>query len=91
MTVFVKDPGSTNLDYLINWSTYLASGEAINASTWAAASTSITINSMSRTTNTATVWLNGGKVGDVYRLTNKIGTDQNRRDERHIVVRVEDR
>ncbi len=95
MTVFVKDPGSTSrtvlIDYVIDWSDYMASGETISTSTFYADSTGITIDSMSATTDTATVWLQGGVRGEVYRITNRISTNQSRADERHLVVRVEDR
>ena len=88
---FVKDPGSTSLDYTVSWTTYLSTGETIATSTWAASSTSISFNSMSATTVAATVWVKGGTVGEVVRLTNSITTNSvpARSDQRHVIVRIE--
>jgi len=95
MTVFVKDPGSTGrpvlIDYMVDWSDWLSASETISASTFYTNSTGISVSSVSNSTDTATVWLQGGTHGTVYRVTNKITTNQSRQDERHIVVRVEDR
>jgi hypothetical protein len=95
MSVFIKDPAAT-LDYVLTWTTYLAASEAVTSSTWAASSTNVQIGTssgltMTNTTNSATVWVRGGTAGEVYRLTNQIRTNQNRVDERHVVVRVENR
>ena len=95
MSVFVKDPGSTGrpvlVDYLVDWSDWLSASETIAASTFYVNSTGLQVTSVSATTDTATVWLQGGVRGSVYRVTNKITSNQSRQDERHIVVRVEDR
>ena len=91
MSVFLKDPGSSNIDYTVNWSTYLSTGETVSASSWRVNSTGLTINASSLATPLSRVWIGGGTLGTVYRLSNKITTNQARADERHLIVRVEDR
>lgn len=93
MGVFYKDPGSTNLDYTVSWSTYLQASETIASSTWTSSSTSLAINTMSNTTSTATVWISGGKVGEVVRMTNAVITNSTpaRSDQQSVWVRVGER
>jgi len=82
---FLKDPDS-QLDYTISWLSWL-NGDTIATSSWAAES-GITIEDESNTTTTATVWLSGGTLGEVYLATNTIVTAGGRTDERSITLRV---
>lgn len=102
---FQKDPNAI-LDYTVDWSAWLASGETISTSTWTA-STGITIATTpapSNTGTTATVWLSGGTVNGgeelgvsggisqrAYRVTNRITTSAGRTDDRSIFVAVVER
>lgn len=86
---FVKDPNAV-LDYEVDWSGWLASGDTISTSTWVA-SDGITIDSDSKTTTKTTVWLSGGVAGRSYAATNHIVTAAGREDDRTIVMRVAER
>ena len=83
---FIKDPDAV-LDYSINWSTWLVTGDTIVTSTWTA-DTGITIDSDSNTTTATTVWLSGGTAGESYGVTNHIVTDDGREDDRTITILV---
>lgn len=88
----IKDPDAV-LDYTIDWSDYLQAGETIASSTWnvmpASTSASFQIDSMSKTSDTATVRVTGGSVGHIYRLVNQVVTSSTRTDDRSLTLRVE--
>jgi len=82
-----KDPNAV-LDYEIDWGTnYLEVGETISTSTWIADS-GITVDSNTKTSTTATVWLSGGTAGTAYNVTNRIVTSASRTDDRTIKISV---
>jgi hypothetical protein len=85
---FMKDPDA-KLDYKIDWTAWLASGETVSVSTWTVPS-GITKDSDSITDAGAstTIWLSGGTVGTDYSLTNHITTSASREDDRTIKVGV---
>ena len=86
---FRKDPDSV-LDYGIDWSTWLSSGETISTSTWTVP-TGKTEDSDSKGDTSTLIWLSGGTAGTTYELTNKITTSDNRTVERSIEIIVEQR
>lgn len=86
---FRKDPSSV-LDYGIDWSEWLATGETISTSTWTVP-TGITEDSSSKSDTSTLIWLSGGTAGNVYELTNKIVTTGGRTCERSIMIIVEER
>jgi hypothetical protein len=98
MSVELKDPDAV-LDYSQNWTTYLAVGESISASTWAIeggdASPVTTALAISGTPSlvgaVATAFVSGGTKGQVYTLRNRIVTNQGRTDDRSWTIRVEPR
>lgn len=83
---FVKDADAV-LDYNIDWSDWLATGDTIIASSWAV-DTGLNEDSDSNTTTITTVWVSGGTVGDTYKLVNSIETGDGREDDRTITIRV---
>lgn len=86
---FRKDPDSV-LDYGVDWSTWLASGETISTSTWTVPA-GITKDSDSKGDNSTLIWLSDGTAGIVYTLANKITTSDSRTVERSIEIIVEQR
>jgi hypothetical protein len=91
MQVYVKDPGAV-LDYSINWAGgYLQSGETLSSSIWTIFPADMTQNSASNAAGVTSITVSGGAVGQIYQLTNRITTSQERTDERSITVRVEHR
>ena len=70
--VVPKDPGEI-LEYLINWSGELTTGETISTSAFTVP-TGITKDSESNTTTTSTVWLSGGTAGREYIVTCTVTT-----------------
>lgn len=85
------DP-QARLDYAIDWSAWLQSGETINASTWSVPDgiTQATPEP-SETDGVATIWLTGGTVGQNYMVTNHITTSMGREDDRSLFLRVTER
>lgn len=87
--VYLKDPDSTT-DYTVDWSDYLATGEAISLSAWGVTPTGVTVDSDTNTTTSATALVSGGTEGVVYKVTNEIVTDQGRTVQRSVYLRVEE-
>jgi hypothetical protein len=90
--VKLKDPDEI-IDWTHDWNDgWLSASETISTSVWTITpSGSLAQTSESETTNTATIFLNSGNVGTLYRVTNRITTNQSRTAERTIVIRVEER
>jgi hypothetical protein len=85
---FYKDPNA-NLDYQIDWSSWLGS-DTISSSAWTVQS-GLTKGSDSKTDTTTTVWLSGGTAGQTYRVTNRVVTAGGRTDDRSFWVVVEEK
>jgi len=68
-----RDPNESPLDYDIDWSLRLA-GDTIATSTWTIVAGSVTIESTSFSSTETKVWLNGGTLGVLNTLNNKITT-----------------
>lgn len=81
-----KNPNSV-LDYVVDWTLFLATSETIATSSWTA-DTGITLDSDSETTTTTTVFVSGGTLNTVYNLVNTITTNQGRTDTRTVQVTV---
>lgn len=86
---WIKDPDAT-LDYQIDWSSWLATGETISSSAWIVPD-GLTEVSDSNTTTTATIWLSGGTDGESYRITNRVTTTAGRTDDRTITLLIRQR
>lgn len=88
--LFYKDPDA-ELDYSVDWSTWLASGETIATYAISADSSLITISSCEVTGAVVIAWLAGGNVGQSYDISVKIETSLSRVDERSFRVKIKQR
>lgn len=89
MSILLKDPDAT-LDYGVDWSVYLTSGETITASSWIVTPTGdLTTSAPSYMDDSTQVSLSGGIAGKIYRVTNRITTSLGRSDDRSFTIRVE--
>lgn len=70
MATFIKTPAA-NLDYSLDYATYLSNGERITASSWSIPS-ELTETSSSFTNNACTIFISGGVNGKSYQITNTI-------------------
>jgi len=78
-----KDPDAV-LDWEIDWSNKLETGETISASTWTVPA-GITKDSDSFTGTATTVWLSGGTLGEGYTVVNHITTNLGRERDKTII------
>lgn len=85
----LKDPSAV-LDYVFDWTEWLATGETIDNYT-ITADTGITVDSSTEDTGKVTVWLSGGTAGINYKVACKITTSAGRTDERTIWIKVVER
>jgi hypothetical protein len=91
--VFIKDPTAV-LDYIFDWTNELlipntnGVSDAITASTFVVSGSGLTVQSSSFTGTLATVWLDGGDLGERYELTNHITTAGGRQDSRIVTVAI---
>ena len=87
---YLKDP-SAFLDYSLDWSDWLATGETIITSTWATSSADITLSLGANSGTITTIWAAGGVAEKDYTITNTITTGATRVDQRSITLTCEDR
>ena len=85
----LKDPSAV-LDYVFDWTGWLAAGETIVGHT-ITADTGITVDSSTEDAGKVTVWLSGGTAGINYKVACKITTSAGRTDERTLWIRVVER
>jgi hypothetical protein len=93
MTIFVKDPSAT-IDYGVDWSAGYLAGQTISGSEWRvspAGAGAITIEASQVMPGRTVATLSGGQPGCVYQISNLVVFSDGRRDERMLVLRVEDR
>lgn len=84
-----KDPDAV-LDWVWDWSDWLAPGETISTSVFTV-SAGLDLDSQSNTLASATAWLSGGTPGVPYTVANRVTTSAGRTDERSITIRVTNR
>jgi hypothetical protein len=88
-----KDTASI-LDYVFDWSTWLASGETITSYT-VTVPTGITLGTGAKAPSQAagkvTYWLSGGTAGVTYPIQCTIVTSAGRTDNRKMMIKVSDR
>lgn len=92
IATYDKDPSAT-LDYSIDWSAWLPSGDTIASATWTATA-GLTVESSpapSVASGIATAWLSGGTAGTRYVVTCQVTTAAGRVDERGITISVKHR
>jgi hypothetical protein len=85
----IKDPSAV-LDWMFDWSDWLASGETISDHTITVDS-GITNDSSTEDAGKVTVWLSGGTAGENYKVACLIETSAGRKDERTIWIKVVER
>jgi len=85
----LKDPSAV-LDYMFDWTEWLATGETITDYT-ITADTGITVDSSTKSDGKVTVWLSGGTAGINYKVACLVETSAGRTDERTIWIKVTDR
>lgn len=71
-----KDPDDIS-DWKINWSSRLAEGETITASTWVVPD-GLTEDDSEFDDTSTTIWLSGGVAGTSYDLVNRVTTSDTR-------------
>lgn len=89
---YTKDPDAV-LDYLVDWSAWLPTGDTITASTFTVNSDdngAIVVDDTLFDSTTTTVWLSGGVAGEKYTVTNHITTADGREDDRSITISVKE-
>jgi hypothetical protein len=86
---YTKDPDAT-LDWNFDWQYWLDDGETITTSTFVV-DPGLTVTTSSHTGTSSTVWVSGGRTGQIYKVTNHIVTSAGRIDERSIRIRIQDR
>lgn len=86
---FTKDPNAV-LDYVLNWSKWLASGDTISSVT-ATPDTGITVDDTDFDATTTTLWLSGGTAGSKYNIRVHVVTANGRQDDRTVQITVAER
>lgn len=89
-TPFVKDPQSV-LDYVFDWSAWLAEGETITDSAVTVTSGDVEVDSTSETATAVTAWLSGGTLGTICAVTNHITTNSGREEDKTMRLRIANR
>lgn len=82
---YPKDPDG-HMDYGIDWTNWLQSGETISEVEWEVSDSSITILDEDNSGNVYAVMLSDGLAGRVYTLTCRVTTNQDRIEDRSMFV-----
>lgn len=94
MSMFVKDPGA-RVDHVVDWDAGFLAGRSISGSSWSVlpdtGAAGLLLESPRMAGGQTAVTLAGGRIGQVYRVTNRVTLADGSNDERTLVVRVEDR
>ena len=77
---------SSNIDYGCDWSSWLQDGETITASDWHISPSGIPKGVEDFTVNTTSIFLSEGSNGTIYTLRNRITTNQNRIEDRSMLI-----
>ena len=85
----LKDPSAV-LDYVFDWTEWLAAAETITDHT-ITADTGLTVYSSTEDAGVVTVWLSGGTAGENYKVACLVETSAGRTDERTIWIKVTNR
>ena len=88
-TRFRKDPDAI-LDYKVDWTNWLPTGDTI-VSAQAIADTGITVISETYTSADHTFWLGGGTINTTYNVISRIWTAGGRRNDQTLVFSIENR
>lgn len=93
MSIMTKDPDST-VDYVFDWSDWLAAGETILSTDWVVKPTELggleAYSPFSETAKRGTL-VAGGLAGHVYTLTCRITTSMGKTADRSIDLRIQQR
>jgi len=84
-----KDPDSV-IDYGVDWSTWLTTGETIASSAWVVPGDLTSVSESNTTTETA-IFLSGGIVGTEYTVTNRITTSASRTEDRSMLIKCQEK
>lgn len=82
-----KDPEEV-LDYQLDWSDRLETGETISVSNFTIVEGTVVKDSQSVAGGLTTVWLSGGTLGEMCLITNRITTNQGRVYDESVRLRV---
>ncbi len=85
----VKADPDYDLDYGIDWSSWLATNDIIVDSEWIVPA-ELTNHDSGHGDDLAVIWLSGGESVNVYEVTNRITTLAGRQKDQTIYYRVED-
>lgn len=88
---FIEKSPAARLDYTVDWSDWLATGETISSSVWSSDISGISLASTMTSITKATAWISGGVIGTTYTFRNWIKTSVTREDTRAFNVVVKDR
>lgn len=84
---FIKDPDA-RLDYEVDWSEWLPTGDAITASLWECEDAALVLDDEQFDTNSATVFASAGVLGTTYFVVNRIETGQGRINDQTIRIKI---
>lgn len=90
MTIFIKDPAAL-VDHAVDWAAGYLGPRSIAASAWQVVPAGLSIAASRIAGGRTVATLAGGVAGLVYRVTNQVEFSDGQRDERTLVVRVEER
>lgn len=93
IATYEKDPSAV-LDYSIDWSSWLPTGDTIASVTWSTSDAALVVEASpapSVASGIATAWLSGGVRGARYTATCQVTTTAGRIDDRSIEIKCRER
>lgn len=84
---FAHDPDAGPLDYNVDFTDWLSTGDTVASVAWSSTPTGLTLSSDTETDGVATIYVDGGTLGNVYRVTARATTTNGVVDDRSIILR----
>lgn len=94
--VYIEKDPFAELDYSLDWTNWMPSGEVIsalsvNVETISGDASPLALDSTGNTDYVATANLSGGTAGNIYNVEYRITTDNGKKDSRNIRIKIVER
>ena len=87
MSYFAHDPDAGPIDYSVDFTSWLSAGDTVSSVVWSTTPTGLTLSSPTLATPLATTNVDGGTLGEVYRVTCRATSVDGVVDDRSIILR----
>ena len=84
---FAHDPDAGPIDYSIDFNAWLSDGDTVSSIAWSSSPTGLTLTDSTVASGVASINVDGGVLGNLYRVTARVTSTNGIVDDRSIVLR----